>query len=107
MKKVIRPDDKDYLLPSKLTGKEFVAYATKKENALTQQSTYCILSRLEGGDKEKKGRFGFINLAYTSTSASFVSDTIEESVTRAAKSREVRVFDTMEEMLTAILNKAF
>jgi hypothetical protein len=106
MKTIIHPSNENFVVPKALTGKEFVAYASKKERP-DQKSSYCILSRLEGGTKEKPGKFGFINVNYTSTSASFVSDTIEETVTRASKSREVRVFDSMEEMFTAIINKAF
>lgn len=107
MKTLVIPDKGNFVTPQGLTGKEFVVYASPKENSVTKQSSYCVLSRLEGGTREKPGRFGFININYTSTSASFVSDTIEESVMKAAKNRDVRVFDTLEEMLTAILNKTF
>lgn len=106
MKTIIHPKNDQFTTASALTGKEFIAYATKIERP-GQKSTYCVLSRLEGGTKEVPGKFGFINLGYTATSASFVCDTIEECVSRASKGRDVRVFDTMEEMLAAILNKSF
>ena len=101
MKTIIHPNNENCLTPRSLKGTEFVAYATKKEVPGKQSGGYCILSRLEDG------KFGFINVNRTGTAPSFVTTSIEETVTKASKDRDVRVFATSEEMLTAIVNKSF
>ena len=100
MKQLITQGNDKFVFPEELKGREYIAYATKKEKP-DQKSTYCILSRLENG------KFGFINPFYTGTAPSFVDVSPSACCIKAAKKRKVCVFNTAEEMLTALLNKTF
>ena len=112
MKKILKDDNKDFVKLDKLTGKEFAAYSTKVVHnkgvlaIVTAEPTpvitgYCVLSRLENGN------FGFVNLSRVGTAPSFVGTSYEDSMAKCSKKREVCVFDSYEEMLTAILAKSF
>ena len=89
-------------------SKHIVAYKQKSSINSHERWSYGILHRLQstftGNDHE---RYGFTSLKYTIGAPTYAAKTWEECIKKCAKVRDVKVFDNVEELLEAILEKDF
>lgn len=92
-----------------MSGTEIVAYRSLNSEG------YCVLAKLTSKNLfEKSGRgfpnaaqFGFVALNSSTSEPRFVGNTWQESIKLASANRDVMTFMTMQEMLTAMVNKTF
>jgi len=106
MKKIITQVEPDSIYLDNLVGNEIVAYKCKG-------NTHAILRKTVAIDRTRINKyifgFGFINLSYPGSSASFVSETnMKDSIKKAiASGREVFVFNNEKDFCLAIVDNLF
>lgn len=110
MQKIIVKDTSKEVRLENMSGTEIVAYRSLNSDG------YCVLAKLTSKNLfEKSGRgsfanaaqFGFVALNSSTSEPRFVGNTWQESIKLASANRDVMTFKTMQEMLTAMVNKTF
>ena len=99
-KVIIKPVAAKEIKLNDLQGNEIVAYRSQNS------PNYCILAKLTQKDFGQQ-KYGFVALNCSNSSPRYVGDTWYDAIATAGKSREIMVFASMDEMLTAMLNKTF
>lgn len=86
---------------------QIVAY--KQQGSASNRWSYGILNRLNTNFRyDDVDRFGFSSLYYSITAApTYAAKTWQECVIKCAKNRDVKVFDSVPDLLNAILNRNF
>lgn len=85
---------------TQLTGKELVGY-------VTESGTICILQRLtKSKDHNDQERYGFCNLAYSSSGPCFVANSWLEAIKVAGAARELYAFEEYKELILWIREKS-
>ena len=97
---IIKPVAAKEIKLNDLQGNEIVAYRSQNS------PNYCVLAKLTQKDFGQQ-KYGFVALNCSDTPPRFVGNTWYEAITIAGKNRDVMVFTSMDEMLTAMLNKTF
>ena len=70
--------------------------------------SYSILHKLQASYKSDfKDKFGFLSLKYTMADPTYTGKTPEEAVKGCMRHRDVKVFNSVEDLLTAILEQEF
>ena len=97
MKQVISQEKITQITPDQLTGREYIAYRSKSKSNIG----YCVLTALN------QYEYGFIPLLYPNSLPVYISNSLINAVETAAQHRDVRTFDTMEDMLNAMACQEF
>lgn len=97
MKQIIPEENISQITPEQLLGREFIAYKSQSN----RNSGYCVLTKLD------EIKYGFIPLNYPHRTPRYIGTSYKNAINKAAEKRDVRAFDTLEEMLEAIVNQNF
>lgn len=97
MKQIISKEKLTQITPDQLTGREYIAYRSRSKSKIG----YCVLTALSHNE------YGFIPLLYPSSFPVYTSNSLINAVEAAAQHRDVRAFDTMEDMLNAMTCQEF
>ena len=112
MQKIIVKNTAKEIRLENMMGTEIVAYHSLNSDA------YCVLTKLTSKNlferaTEVRNRtfnttmYGFVPLNSSTSEPRFVATTWQDAIKLASEKRDVMTFKTMQEMLTAMVNKAF
>ena len=96
MRHLINKEKKTEVTISDLNGDELIAYKCKSDSG-----AYAVLSKLTNF------QWGFIPLNNSNSNPRYIGKGWFSSIKEASKSRDLKVFDSMKEMLSAMINKEF
>lgn len=97
MKQIISKEKLTQITPDQLTGREYIAYRSRSNSRIG----YCVLTALSYNE------YGFVPLLYPDSFPVYTSNSLINSVESAARNRDVRAFNSMEDMLKAMANQEF
>lgn len=103
-KVIINKPAVDVIKLSNLTGKEIIAYRSNNSD------NYCLLAKLSTRDDMPNHigfAYGFVPLSTSNASPRYASQTWKESIRLAGATHDIMKFNSMNEMLTAMVNKTF
>lgn len=97
MKKIVFQEQTDFIEFDKLigVGAELISYRCANSDA------YCILVQLEAC------KYGFVPLNNSNSDPRFVGRSWKDAVAKAATSRPLYLFKSMQSMLQAMVSKSF
>lgn len=101
MKKLVKEAPKPDVTPvtlEQLTDQELVAYACQSSGNM---GNYAVLTKISPCE------WGFINLGNSNNQPAYKQPTRQQCIKLASSSRQLYMFDTMQEMIRCIYNKVF
>ena len=98
MKSIISEDKAQEVLVNNLSGKELIAYRCKNTS---HEIAYAVLVKL------RSDNYGFVPLNNSDSKPRYEARNWFAAVELAAKSRELKAFDSMGEMISAMYNNKF
>lgn len=101
MKSIVLPEKAVTITPDDLEGNEVIVYKCRSNS---REGSYAILSRLSNNGKLQ---YGFVNLFFPTYKPVYVDTSFYSVVKKAAKQRDLKVFDNAKEMMQAILDGDF
>ncbi len=87
-------------------GQSIIAYKQQNNRGTRNRWAYSILHRLHMDYRDKEW-YGFCSLYHTAGAPTYVANTWEDSAKKCANSRDVRVFESVHDLMSAIMSESF
>ena len=107
MKNIINEEKSKDVRVSNLLGNEIVAYKCKSTSSIKSQN-YAVLARLHGTYPcPSQNSYGFIPLGESDKKPRYMAASWRECVKLASENRDLKIFDSFQEMVESMAKKLF